>query len=338
MEAKQGFIRRGWIGVIIGVAAAGAILSVVYSDLNGKKGSRLGPEFQYNLDRLLTTDPALIMYEEIEPRIDTGFTWPQAIAIGPEGRIYVTGEQAVHTFDAGGQRLPLAIELEREATAIAAAEDGSIYLAAGDHIEIYSASGSLQNRWESAGPRAVLTSIGVGKEDVFVADFGSRSVHHYDTTGQLKNTFGDFVLPSSYFDLAISPDGYVQVANTGKHRVEEYAFNGNLMTWWGEFSNQDIKGFCGCCNPVNFALLPNREGFVTCEKGLTRVKIYKPDGAFVGFVAGPEQFTQHESLTAAPDYCFSRMGLDVAIDAQGRVLVLDPAMGKVRIFKRKQVG
>ncbi|MBM3243119.1 hypothetical protein FJZ31_43220, partial [Candidatus Poribacteria bacterium] len=49
------------------------------------------------------------------------------------------------------------------------------------------------------------------------------------------------------------------------------------------YLSMDIDGFCGCCNPVNFAMLPDGR-FVTCEKGLPRVKIYDADGTFSGVV------------------------------------------------------
>jgi hypothetical protein len=87
---------------------------------------------------------------------------------------------------------------------------------------------------------------------------------------------------------------------------------------------------------VNFALLPDGQGYVTCEKGLTRVKVYDSGGDFVGVVAGPEEFAEHDRRTSATDVSPSLIGLDVSVDSKGRVLVLDPALSEVRIFTRKR--
>ncbi len=91
-------------------------------------------------------------------------------------------------------------------------------------------------------------------------------------------------------------------------------------------------GFCGCCNPVNFAVLPDG-GFVTCEKGLPRVKIHDADGVFASVVAGPEGFAENwrVCILNALSNCQTG-GLDVAVDSMGRILVLDPVERVVRIF------
>jgi hypothetical protein len=99
-----------------------------------------------------------------------------------------------------------------------------------------------------------------------------------------------------------------------------------------------LEGFMPCCNPVNFAVLP--EGaFVTAEKGVTRVKIYNSDGGFVGVVAGPDQLL--ESGTArvceVPALCQAG-GFDVAVDSAGRIYVLDTIKNVIRIFTKKKAG
>ena len=83
------------------------------------------------------------------------------------------------------------------------------------------------------------------------------------------------------------------------------------------------EGFCGCCNPSNFAFI-NDSLFVTSEKAIERVKIYSTDGTFLCVVATPDQF---ESGTK---------GLDLAVDKQNRILVLDPVKKMIRIFEPKK--
>ena len=133
-------------------------------------------------------------------------------------------------------------------------------------------------------------------------------------------------MPSPYFDLAMAPDGLLRVADTGRRKIEAYPPDGDLELSWGE-SSAGIEGFAGCCNPVNFAIRP-AGGFVTAEKGITRVKVYDEAGAFEGVVAAPDRFTGASDAAA----------LDVAVDSRGRVLVLDPDRGTVRVFLRKKTN
>ncbi len=103
--------------------------------------------------------------------------------------------------------------------------------------------------------------------------------------------------------------------------MELYSPDGRLKRSWGKTAFA-IDGFSGCCNPTHFALLPDGR-FVTSEKGIPRVKIYAADGKFECVVAGREAFE--------PDV----VGLGVAADAHGRILVLDPPARSVRVFVSK---
>ena len=76
--------------------------------------------------------------------------------------------------------------------------------------------------------------------------------------------------------------------------------------------------------------------FVTCEKGLVRVKVYDTDGTMSAVVAGPQQLTGGAaSVCQTPEQC-QRGGFDVAVDAAGRVYVLDTIKNVVRVFGLKE--
>jgi hypothetical protein len=339
-------------GVLVALAIVVAIVALALLDTTGEKGSGLGTEFIYDIEDLAKIDPNLILYEEAAKAISTGFKSALAIAVDFDGRICVAGDKAIRIFADNGD-LVGEIKLAGSPRCLTVTDDGKFYIGMKDHVEVYDGQGKPLAAWQSLGDDAVLTSIAVSKNDVFVADAGNRIVIHYDTDGKLINRIGakdkdknipGFVVPSPYFDLAVARDGLLRVTNPGNHRIEAYTFEGDLEFSWGKFSS-NVVSFCGCCNPVNFAILRGSrsagtdDSFVTCEKGLTRVKIYDVEGAFVGVVAGPEQLV--EGGTARIDEWASEgkaIGFDVAVDAAGRIFVLDTIKNVVRIFTKIKAG
>jgi len=335
-----------FIGVLIGLAVVIAVVALVLLDTTGKKGSGLGKEYLYDVKDLAKIDPNLILYEESAQSLSTGFTDSHGIALDSQGSIYIAGDRAIRIFAQSGDLLN-EIELTDIPRCLTVADDDKIYIGITNHVEVYGRQGKHLASWDSLGERAVLTSIAVSRNDVFVADAGNRIVLRYDTTGRLINRIGakdkernipGFVIPSPHFDLAVGRDGLLRVVNPGLRRIEAYTFEGDLEFSWGKFSNVDVKGFCGCCNPANFAILDD-ESFVTCEKGLTRVKIYDAEGTFVGVVAGPEQLIEGGTahICDFPEQCQAG-GFDVAVDAAGRIFVLDTIKNVVRIFTKKKIG
>jgi sugar lactone lactonase YvrE len=289
----------------------------------------LGPEFSYDLTEYRKVPANLITFEE-KDAVPTGLTEPRGIAVGPDDRLWVAGDKAVRCFGADGK---LASEFATAGAPqrVAISKTGDIYVLMSDHVEVYGADGKLTAAWPPAGPKSLLTCIALGEKDVFVADAAEAVVLRYDLTGKLIKKIGakdetraipGIVVPSPYFDVLIGPKDALWIVDPGRRRVECYNFDGDLRWYWGRASPK-IEYFCGCCNPTHIALMPDGR-FVTSEKGLPRVKIYTKAGEFETVVAPPSAFDEKAE------------GLDVAVDSQGRVLVLDPTNRKVRAFMRKK--
>jgi hypothetical protein len=224
--------------------------------------------------------------------------------------------------------------------------EGVMYVGLRDHVEVLDAAGQRVASWNPLGDEAVLTSIARYEQSVFVADAGHRVVLHYDTAGEIVDVIGardpernipGLVVPSPYFDIAMGPDGLLRVASPGNTRIEIYTVDGDLELWWGE-SSARIEGFCGCCNPVNFAMFEDGS-YVTTEKGLIRVKIYNPDGSFRGVVAGPDQLVEGGAARVFKSVDDAKAsGFDVAVGADGRVYVLDTIENTVRVFAERKAS
>lgn len=319
------------IAVVIVVAAAAAVVVILRSDPTGRSGSGLGKEFTYDDRQYRRTDPALIRYRQVQ-RIETGFQSARGIAVGPDDSIYVAGDRVVEAFDNRGERRQK-FPLDDSPQCLAVAADGTVYVGMIDRVEVCPPQGKLRAKWDNLGEKAIVTSIAVSGGNVFVADSGNRVVLRYDLSGRLVNRIGrpdeargipGLLVRRPCVDVAVGPEEVLWVTNPGRWRVEAYTFAGDLQSWWGEHS-ENIEGFCGCCNPTDIAILPDGS-FATTEKGLPRVKVYNDRGGFECVVAGPESFAK------------GTVGLDLAVDSAGRVLVLDPVAKAVRIFVRISRG
>ena len=314
--------------IISAIALLLLLVAFMVKDFYFSKPDNSNP-YKFELDNLRTGDTAKAAYTETI-HFKTSIEEMHGIATDIPGNIYVAGKDAVEIFDSAGKSI-YKVKISRTADCISVDGNGYILLGVQDHLEVWRRDGQQVARWDSFGPDAVITSIAAHANDVFIADAGQKVVYHYDKTEHLLNKIGlkdpatgvpGFILPSAYFDLAISKKGNLWVVNPGRHSFEKYDFDGKLLSSWGKAS-MAMEGFCGCCNPSNFAMIYDSL-FVTSEKGIERVKIYNADGTFRCVVAGPDQF---EAGTK---------GLDLAVDKNNRILVLDPVKKLIRIFELKK--
>jgi len=282
-----------------------------------KAGRPGGPPLREDLEELRRIDPRLVIARETG-RIPPGVAGPRALAVGPDDRLYVAGETELAVLGNDGKPLSRRA-LGAPATAAAAAPDGTVYLGLKDRIEVFDADGNRKAAWERPDPKTWITSIAAAADAVYAADFGRRAVLRYDPSGRLLGEIPGFNIPSPCFDVAVDPAGSLWVANTALHRLENRRPDGSRAASWGEESAR-IGGFSGCCNPSHFAI--RRDGsFVTAEKGLVRIKVHDPAGKLLGVVAGPKDFPE------------GTVGLDVAADSKGRIMVLDPSTSTVRVYE-----
>ncbi len=319
---------------------SGSLAASVGLARGGSTGKDANP-FAYDVERLRKTDPKLIHYEQVG-RFSCPHPTPRRIAIGEEDRVYIAADNYVSVLDRDGARIS-EIGLGATVRCVAVGGDGTVYAGLQDHVEVFDGKGKRLATWDSPGKRTWLTGLAAGENDVFAADAGNRVVLRYDKSGKLAGRVGEknkernipgLVVPSPYLDVKLARDGLLRVNNTGRHRVEAYTANGDLEFWWGKPS-AGIEGFCGCCNPISLALMPDGR-HVTCEKGLPRVKVYSPEGIFESVVAGAESFPENATATFVKGAEDCRLGgLDAAVDSQQRVYVLDLVTGEVRVMKRK---
>jgi len=340
-KEERAISRRDFIGHSVRGAGALALGVAMEKRLEAEGGKAVGNPFAYDIDPLAKTDPALLKYEEVG-RFAVRQAEPRRLALGPEDRVYVAAKHGLTVLDRNGE--PLSdIRLSGPARCLGVALDGTVYAGLRDHIEVFDGQGAQLASWDSPGKRTWFTGLAVGGQDVFAADSGNRVILYYDRAGKLRGRIGEknkersvpgLIVPSPYLDVALAKDGLLRVNNPGRHRIEGYTPSGDLEFSWGRPSGA-IEGFCGCCNPIAVALLPDGR-YVTCEKGLPRVKIYGADGSFECVVAGPESFPENARSGSVHDLSDGTMGgLDAAVDSRERIYVLDIVARDVRVMQRK---
>lgn len=252
-------------------------------------------------------------------------TKSEAIAVDKNNSIYVSSDKKILCFDANGNPVS-EINCDYLATALACTSE-KLIAAFTNEISIYDAAGKQLINWKLENKKSYITSLATIDGKIYAADAHAAKVYCFSEEGNLLKTIGQttdkkeltfFVLPSFYFDVAIGTENTIWIANTGRHKLVQLDIDEHIISSWGETSSA-VEGFCGCCNPSNFALM--RDGsFITAEKGLVRVKKYNKNGDFECVIAGSEKFKEDAK------------GLDIAIDSNNRIYVLEPEAMKIHIF------
>lgn len=310
--------------MVIGGGVAVAVLAWVWSPIRMKPPTTPA-ECRYDLHALRATGTNALARAGVR-WIKPALSNLTALAVGPGDRIIVGSRDGVEILDAAGTRLT-AFATAEPVRALAVGADGDVFAGFEQHVEVHAPDGQRKAVWVRPHAEAMITSIAVSPAAVFVADCQNRTVWRFTFDGAVAGRVGDkepvrrpegYVVPSAFFDVATAPDGSLWVANTGMHRLEHYDSEGRFLECWGRPSSEP-DGFCGCCNPSHFALTPDGQ-FVTSEKHIVRVKRYDRAGRFIGVVSGPEEWSKQ------------MVGLDLAVDSRGRILVLDPAADVVRVY------
>jgi len=306
------------------------IISVILFDFMSNRPDRRGPNpYALDVDQYKVVDEALISHKETR-NFALGMLVPSAM-FQHHDDLFIVGESSMAIITTDGTSVDLH-EILPHPTSIVV-EDNFIYIGYQNFVAKYDHSGVLMDRWAELDERAVITSLAIKEDRIYVADAGNRKVLIYNPSGEIIGEFEGkaeselghgFIVPSANFDLVVNSYGELWVVNPGKHALENYTDDGQMRGFW-ENSSVEIEGFLGCCNPARIAVMEDGS-FVTSEKGLVRIKIYDQSGALKSVVATPALFKEEGK---APDIC---------VDSQGVVYALDFDKDMVRIFEPKGNG
>ena len=248
----------------------------------------------------------------------------RGLAVDAAGHVYAVGDRVVRVYDEEGA-VTGQWDTGLPGECVTLDPSGRVWVGEREQVEIFSLEGDRLDTWRDPGQLGMVTAIGFGGGDVFVADATARWVRRYDAEGHLLNNIGDthrkggFHIPNGVVDFAVDDAGVVHVANPGMHRVERYAPDGTLLGRFGHFDGQDPAGFPGCCNPTNLTVDGGGRVIVS-EKAGPRVKVYEPDGQLLAVVA-EDAFDP------------TAKNMDLAVDDAGRLYVVDTATLQICVFE-----
>ena len=314
--------------ILLFLAGLGLVIIavIIIEAISSRPDRQSGNPYKYDVDDFTQVKPEMIHYREIR-NMKLQMAEPAGISYLGQ-KLYLAGDEKLLCIDLRGSVI---FEMQLNAVPLCVkATPGKIYVGCAKQILAVDPDTPEVTLFISLNDSSLITSIDVLRDKVFAADAGKRLVYRINLSGVKEMEIegkGDeddlhgFILPSPNFDLAFNGSGELWIANPGKHALENYTSEGKLREWWSNAS-ADLKGFSGCCNPANFTFLPNGN-FITSEKGIVRIKEYKPSGEFVGVVAPPSLFSDN---TESPD---------ITVDESGIVYALDKEKKMIRIFEKK---
>ncbi|MEC8972956.1 MAG: hypothetical protein VX509_03495 [Verrucomicrobiota bacterium] len=261
-----------------------------------------------------------------------GQTRDMAVAAGV---VYVAGDSAVAVLKPSGE--PVRRISFAEAPRCIAVAKRRLIVGLRDRVLLCDLDGKSLSKTKRLAKDAALTSLAVAADGtIFAADGGSSSIWRISPDGDVLDRLaggkgGRFAVPKSFVPITWA-DGGLVVAHPGRHRVERYDADGELLARWGKRS-RGLDGFSGCCNPVSVAVTGGGE-FVTAERGQPRIKLFDKAGKFRAEIAGPEAFdaTEHEQVdTDAELVTCQNGGIEVELLGE-QVVVLDHTTASFRLF------
>ena len=277
------------------------------------------------------TPPAVAMEDVEEVSAKLLAAWPVArwlqepryIAVGPQGDVFVSdaGKKAVAVFDAGGRfRAWWGEGLLQDPSDLAPAPDGGLYVmdAGRSRLVRFDANGKPAGELgETAGLYGSRGLAWTPTGELAIADTGSNRIVILSTSGELVRSFGTQGAGIGQLDqpadLAVAPDGSIFVADTLLNkRLQVFSGEGTVLRQWAVPWASDFLA------PAMAIAPQGRLYMADPDRG--RVWEYAQDGSTVVWWAGGNM----------------RRPVGLAVDAAGRIYVLDGETRTIYIFERTE--
>lgn len=313
---------RGLINIILSILAFAVAFIIIFDFVTKRPTTVIDNPYRLETSEYEHVNDSEIIGEEIKTiqladAAYVGMAYHEGLCyVISEEKLTVINDEGIISFETFLPEIPTAI-----------AVDDCIWLAFRRFVANYSFDFQEIGRWADYDSRSYITSLALKDEYVYVADAGNRIVYQCNREGQIISrigekdedaNFGGFVIPSPYFDIAVSDEGILWASNPGKHGLVSFNGDGSYRSSFSKASIA-VDGFCGCCNPSHFALM-NDGSFITGEKTILRVKRYNEHGDYKGVIAAPKDFDK-ASLPSV-----------ICVDENDNAVLLDVTKSRIRVF------
>jgi|GEM_PF-55967 len=169
---------------------------------------------------------------------------------------------------------------------------------------------------------------------IFVADTNNNRIQQFSPTGEVLNVWGTYAniiegaapggTLNQPWDVAVSKDGFVYVADTFNHRIVKFSYTGEFINMIGVFAQGTNPD--SLWGPRGIAIDPIGNVLIT-DTGNKRVVVYNRDLNYL---------TQFGSAGIEPGQFDEPVG--IAVSENGDVAVADTWNRRVQIFRPDESG
>jgi len=252
--------------------------------------------------------------------------FPQAVAAGPSGDIFIANFGGVAKFNSKGQYFGHWGWTNYTIYHITADLSGNVYISDTDGglIRKYDSNGNLQSQWGNNGAVAVGRPLGLAvdkNKNLYVVDGGSR-IQKYDSNGNLLTQWGSAGSGNGQFnlarDVAVDPSGNVYVVDTYNSRIQKFDPKGNYLTQWG--SPGLGNGQFSVADAAYLAIDSSGNVFIS-DSAENRIQKFDSNGTYI---------TQWGKWGTENGQFDGPRG--IAVDSSGNVYVADANNKRIQIF------
>jgi DNA-binding beta-propeller fold protein YncE len=215
---------------------------------------------------------------------------------------------------------------------------GSIYVVDRDNhrIQEIADDGTFKRKWGSEGSGSGQfqdpTGIAIGSDgNVYVADAGNDRIQKFTQEGTFIGEWGSTGDGNGEFDnptkVTVKSDGTVYVADTDNNRIQYFTSEGDFLGKFGSSGDGD-----GEFNSPQGIDIDDDGNIYISDMDNYRVQKFNSDHEFVykfGSAGAPLNYFGMMGSSVAVN---NHGPLDVAVDAEGRLYVLDGINNRIQVF------
>jgi DNA-binding beta-propeller fold protein YncE len=165
---------------------------------------------------------------------------------------------------------------------------------------------------------------------IYVADSKNNQIKHFSTTGILLDAWGSFgsitddsagAVGSTFYepwDVAVSSDGTVYVADTWNHRIQKFTADGQFISMWGYFATDNTP--LAYWGPRGITV--DADGNVYfADTGNKRIMVFDKDNNFLAQIG-----------TGGSDFGQFNEPVGIALDENNNLYVADTWNARVQVI------